>query len=295
MFSGIPADLPRDLNAIFCSVCQHSPVSDFPSSLKWNDANVTDGVPPEESAEGDRTAAADDGSPTADTASEAASAAPDSSREPPTSQTATSTTGSGDHGPPTRGGSDGTGRNVGAWLKANWVPTLGVLLIALTVLAIMKALNAKPDDALGKLCVIAAIPLLSISIGVLVNRFFHDLSTTETLRRDVQMAALTTYHLRSSVQYVDERLRFAIGLLLQNFQESEYNAYALLQLVSAKTATELAFGMAQQSARQFEMISPAGATVAKDIFTADEGEARPKIAFSNDPNFANAGGDDGNG
>lgn len=183
-----------------------------------------------------------------------------------------------------------------AWIKTSWVPILGAVLFALTVSCILKALNATPDDALAKFCVIAAIPLLSLGIGILTSRFFHDLSTKEALRRDVQMAAYTTYHLRSSVLYVDQRVEFAIALLLQNLEESPYNAYALLHLVSAKTATELAFGMTQQSGRQFEMISAAGATAAKDIFNADKGEAPPKIKLGDQFNAADAGGgDDGHG
>jgi hypothetical protein len=189
---------------------------------------------------------------------------------------------------------ESSGFDLGAWLKANWVPALLVVLLALTVWAVIYGLRADNDDALGKVCNGAAVPLLSIAIGYYGNRFFHGLSEKENLRRDVQMATYTTLHLRHSVEYVDERLDFAVGHLLSG---SAYDA--LLHLVSAKTATELAFGMAQQSARQFELISAAGATEATDIFTADTLNARPKIKLGDNPKTVatsgtttTAGGDD---
>lgn len=274
---------------------------------KCDDACVTDGEPPEAPPYGDQTLAGDaegngattdhntSGQPQVDPQPSSPNdphAQPQAPQSPPSGPAEHK---GGDAEPPTGAGAmKESGRSLGSWLLANWVILSIAFLFFLTVLSIVKALNAKPDDALGKVCVIAAVPLLSLFIGVLANRLFHDLSTGETIRRDVQMAALTTYRLRSSVQYVDERLAFAIALLLQNFQESAYSAYAMLELVSAKTATELAFGMAQQSASQFEMISRAGAAAAKDIFAADEGQARPKITYSDDPKFASTGGGDGN-
>jgi hypothetical protein len=163
-------------------------------------------------------------------------------------------------------------------LKANWVPILLVILVALMVGAVIYGLQADNRDPIGKVCNGAAVPLLSIAIGYYGNRFFHGLSEKENLRRDVQMATYTTLHLRHTVEYVDERLEFAVGHLLNG---SAYDA--LLHVISAKTATENAFGLAQQSARQFELISEAGATTAKNIFTADYREARPKMKLGDNP------------
>ncbi|OBK75017.1 hypothetical protein [Mycobacterium sp. 1274761.0] len=176
-------------------------------------------------------------------------------------------------------GIDATKFDFGAWLKTNWVPILLVILLFVTIGAVLYGLQADNNDPIGKVCNGAAVPLLSIAIGYYGNRFFHGKSEKENLRRDVQMATYTTLHTRHSVEYVDERLKFAIAHLLVNGSADA----ALLELVSAKTATEIAFGMTQQSARQFELISPHGAAKAKDIFTADNPTARPKIIRGDNP------------
>jgi hypothetical protein len=176
------------------------------------------------------------------------------------------------------GRKEGHGFDLGPWLKANWVPILLVVLVALTIGAVTYGLKADNNDALGKACNGAAVPLLSIAIGYLGNRFFHELSEKENLRRDVQLATYTTLHLGRTVEYVDERLEFAVGHLRANSIID-----AALHVVSAKTATELACGLAQQAARQFELISPAGATTAKDIFIVDNREARPKMKLGDNP------------
>lgn len=171
-----------------------------------------------------------------------------------------------------------------AFVRAAWVPALLVLLLGLTVAGIIVGLTAPQDDAFGKFCIIAAVPLLSIAIGFFGNRFFHDLGAKEALRKDVQMAAYTTYHVQSSVVYVDERVGYALTHLLEGAVDN-----ALLNLVSAKTATELAFGVTQQSASQLEMISPTGASAAKNIFSANRVDARPKIIPGDEPKLGKPG------
>jgi len=164
------------------------------------------------------------------------------------------------------------------WLKTNWAPILLAVLAVLMVLAVGYGVKAESSDALGRACNVAVVPLLSIAIGYLISQLFHGLGEKENLRRDVQAATYTTLHLGHTVQYVDDRLEFATGHLLAG------DAYdALLYVVSAKTATENAFGLAQQSARQFELISAAGATTARDIFTVDNREARPKMKLGDNP------------
>lgn len=168
--------------------------------------------------------------------------------------------------------------DLGMWLKTNWAPILLAVLTGLMVLAVGYGVTAESNDALGRVCNVAAVPLLSIAIGYLISQLFHGLAEKENLRRDVQAATYTTLHLGHTVQYVDDRLEFAAGHLLAG------DAYeALLYVVSAKTATENAFGLAQQSARQFELISAAGATTARDIFTVDNREARPKMKLGDNP------------
>jgi hypothetical protein len=147
----------------------------------------------------------------------------------------------------------------------------------LVALAIVGGL-AFSDTAFGQACAIAFVPGLSIGIGIVGNAWYSKKGLNEQLATAAQTAAYTTYHLKRSVSYVDERLGFAY----ENLQAGLLHG-AVLEIISAKTATELSFGVAQQSIRQWESMSLAGAQAAQAVFEQDDDELRPRIRLGDSP------------
>lgn len=96
----------------------------------------------------------------------------------------------------------------------------------------------------------------------------------------VQNAMYTTLNLKRSVMYVDDRLGEA-----REHLEDNLGLDALIEVVRAKTATELSLGTAQQSSRQWESISKSGAQAAQSLFVEDDDEWRPRIREGNNPKF----------
>jgi hypothetical protein len=91
--------------------------------------------------------------------------------------------------------------------------------------------------------------------------------------------------LKDSVRYIDERLEFALKALMNGS-----TSWGILEVVSAKTASELSFANAQQSARQWELISESEAQQAHLLFGEDGDESRPRTVSGDDPKIARAGG-----
>ncbi len=155
--------------------------------------------------------------------------------------------------------------------------TLAVLGV-LAALSIIGGLVFGGDTALGKACVVGFIPAFSIAIGIVATHWYSRRNLNAQLASLVQNAMYTTLHLKRSVRYVDDRLGSAIEHL-----ENGRAVNALLEVVRAKTATELSFGTAQQSSRQWESISESGARAAHLLFVADDDELRPRIIPGNNP------------
>ena len=161
------------------------------------------------------------------------------------------------------------------------------MLGVLTALSIVGGLVFGGDTALGKTCVIALIPAFSIAIGIVVQQWYSKRGLDERLASAVQNAMYTTLNLRRGVQYADDRLGAA-----QEHLENGEGYSALIEVVRGKTATELSLGTAQQSSREWEMISETGARAAQSLFVEDDEQWRPRIREGNDPKTVAQGDDE---
>ncbi|WP_155769564.1 hypothetical protein [Mycobacterium asiaticum] len=129
--------------------------------------------------------------------------------------------------------------------KPSPLQTLAILA-GLAVLSVLGAL-AFPTNAFGKACVIAFVPGLCIALGIRGTRWYRG----QALNQHLTHAAQATLQLKRSVRYVDDRLAEA-----QRHWESGANDSALIEVVRAKTATELALGTAEHATRQWTSLAP---------------------------------------
>jgi hypothetical protein len=164
-------------------------------------------------------------------------------------------------------------------------------LVVLAVFFVFAALSivgglALGDSPLGKTCVIGLVPFFSIGVGIAGNHWYSKRSLDQQLASAVQNALYTTLHLKRSVLYVDDRL----GSAHEHLEKSEVYE-AIIEVVRAKTATELSFGTAQQSSRQWESISKTGARAAQSLFVEDDDELRPRMRLGNNPRTLSRSGD----
>lgn len=162
-------------------------------------------------------------------------------------------------------------------------PSSFVLLVLFGVLAVLSIAGsvAFAESAFGLLCAVGFVPGLSILIGIAGTHWYSKRDLAEQLEKTVQIARYTTLHLESSVAYVDDRLSDAYEQIAQG----EFSD-ALLEVVRAKTASELSIGTARLSSRQWAVISPTGAQVAASYFGQDANEMRPRIKLGNNPKVA---------
>lgn len=165
-------------------------------------------------------------------------------------------------------------------------------LLVLAVLGVLTALSiigglVFGDTALGKTCVIGLVPTFSLVFGIVATHWYSKRGLDEELASAVQTATYTTLQLKRSVEYADDCLGAAQSLL-----ENKRSFSALLEVVRAKTATELSLGTAQQSSRQWESISKSGAQAAQSWFVEDDDEWRPRIREGSDPKTVAPGGDE---
>lgn len=123
------------------------------------------------------------------------------------------------------------------------------LLSGLAAASIFGAL-AFPLNPLGQACVIAFVPGLCITIGILGARWHIGQGLSQHLVKATQHTVSTTLQLKRSVRYVDERLSAA-----QQQLESGSSEGALIEVVRAKTATELSLGVADHTPRQWEPLT----------------------------------------
>ena len=140
------------------------------------------------------------------------------------------------------------------------------LLSGLAAAAIFGAL-AFPANPIGQACVIAFVPGLCITIGILGTRWHTEQGLNQHLVKATQHAVYTTLQLKRSVRYVDERLSAA-----QHQLEAGTSEGALIEVVRAKTATELSLGGAEQASRPWGSALPIHTVDAGETRAADDGE-----------------------
>lgn len=133
------------------------------------------------------------------------------------------------------------------------------ILGGLAGLSIFGAL-AFPGNPIGQACVIAFVPGLCITLGILGTRWYAGQELSQSHTKATQNALYATLHMKKSVRYVDERLADA-----QHHLESGSKEGALIEVVRAKTATELSLGTAEQSVRQWETVFSSDAPLPRII------------------------------
>ncbi|MBX9640446.1 MAG: hypothetical protein K2X97_12160 [Mycobacteriaceae bacterium] len=119
------------------------------------------------------------------------------------------------------------------------------LLSGLAVVSIFGAL-AFPANPIGQACVIAFVPGLSIAIGIVGTRWHAGQQLDQHLWKATQNAVYTSQQLRRLVHYVDERLSAA-----RTHLESGSDDGVRIEVVRAKTATELSLGVTSPSSHQW--------------------------------------------
>src|SRR5580693_4028351 len=175
----------------------------------------------------------------------------------------------------------------GELIRRAFQPSALLFLVMLFIVAILSIIGALAlgDTPLGKTCVIGFVPASSIGVGIVGNHWYSKRKLDAELAKTVQKAMHTTLSLKKSVRYIDERLEFAFKALTNGSIN-----WGILEVVSAKTASELFFANAQQSAQQLELISESEVQQARVVFGEDEDESRPRIALGDGPKGAHAGG-----
>jgi hypothetical protein len=175
----------------------------------------------------------------------------------------------------------------GELIRRAFQPSALLFLVMLFIVAILSIIGALAlgDTPLGKACVIGFVPASSIGVGIVGNHWYSKRKLDTELAKAVQKAMHTTLSLKKSVRYIDERLEFAFKALTNGSIN-----WGILEVVSAKTASELFFANAQQSAQQLELISESEVQQARVVFGEDEDESRPRIALGDSPKGAHAGG-----
>lgn len=124
------------------------------------------------------------------------------------------------------------------------VPPALQLLGALGLCAILSIAGSLAlDNALGKSCAVVFVPGFALAFGVVANRWYSGLGDDRRRRNGIQNAGHSTSDLERSVEYVDAKLAFA----LTEFG-AERHQQAMVALIQAKTASELSFATAQESA-----------------------------------------------
>ena len=151
------------------------------------------------------------------------------------------------------------------------------ILGGLAALSVYGAL-AFPGSALGQACVIAFVPGLCLALGILGTRFYTGHELNQHFAKAIQNAVSAALHLKRSVRYVDERLSAA-----QSHLESGDNNGALIEVVRAKTATELSLSAAEQASNQWESLSAPGAPTAQSVYPADDHRGRPRMSEGSSP------------
>ncbi len=132
------------------------------------------------------------------------------------------------------------------WHIVGEVPPALRLLGALGLSALVSIVGSVTlDSALGAACAIVLVPGFAIAFGVVAHKWYSGLGEDRKPRTDVENATPSTSDLERSVEYVDGKLAFAL-----NAFGTERHQQAVIALIQAKTATELAFGTTRESVLQ---------------------------------------------
>lgn len=110
-----------------------------------------------------------------------------------------------------------------------------------TVLSIVGSLTL--DNVLGKSCAAVFVPGFALAFGVVANRWYSGLGENRRRRSGVQNPGRSASDLERSVDYADAKLAFALSAF-----GTERHQQAVIAVIQAKTATELSFGTARESA-----------------------------------------------
>ena len=132
------------------------------------------------------------------------------------------------------------------------------LLILVGVLMLLGIVGAIAlHNSLGLACIVVVVPVCSIALGALGQRWYSALGGQQTHRVEGPAAEAAAPELQRSVEYVDKKLTFAL-----NAFGAERHQHAMIALFQAKTAVELTLGTEQDA----------------DMFLAlDEHTTRPRI------------------
>lgn len=129
------------------------------------------------------------------------------------------------------------------------VPPALQLLGALGLCAILSIFGSVSfDNVLGKSCAIVFAPGFALAFGVVAHRWYQGLGSDRKGRGGGQTAGHSTSETGDSVAfdsvaYVDAKLTFALSAF-----GTERHQQAVVALIQAKTATELAFGPGPETA-----------------------------------------------
>ena len=124
------------------------------------------------------------------------------------------------------------------------VPPALQLLGALGLCAILSIVGSVSfDNTLGKSCAIVFVPGFALAFGVVAHRWYQGLGDGRGRRDGLQAAGHATTDPERSVAYADAKLAFAL-----NAFGTEQHQQAVVALIQAKTATELAFGPGRDDA-----------------------------------------------
>ena len=138
---------------------------------------------------------------------------------------------------------------------------------------------AFPNSVIGQACAIVLVPGLCIAVGIAASRWYSKHAPDHHSVTAIRTPDYPTPQLDRSVRFVDDRLS-AAQVHLQN----GHTLGVLIEIVRAKTATELAMGTEQQPSYP-EMPGSASSEQAPRAFDDDD-QMRPRITNDKDSNIA---------
>ena len=140
-------------------------------------------------------------------------------------------------------------------------PALRLLSLAgvVMLLGIVGAISL--HNSFGLACVVVVIPVCSIALGALGHRWYIGLGGQREQRVESPAANATFSDLQRSVEYVDNKLTFAL-----NAFGTERHQPAMIALFQAKTAVELTLGTEQDPGSRIDA-----------LLSVDDHSVRPRI------------------
>lgn len=146
------------------------------------------------------------------------------------------------------------------------VPAPVRLLVLTGVLALVGIVGAiSLHNTLGLVCIIVVVPLCSVTLGVLGQRWYLGLDGRPAPRAEAP--AVQTSDLQRSMEYVDKKLTLAL-----NAFGAERQQHAMIALFQAKTAAELTLGTEQDATGHVDA-----------LLAVENHDARPRIRAGSAP------------